>query len=59
MFLNRTIAPIVLGDEIIGYFSVIHVEGTDKELRKMITERAAAVMAVGLLKEKTELNTEH
>ncbi|MFB5195854.1 XylR N-terminal domain-containing protein [Neobacillus sp. KR4-4] len=59
MFLNRTIAPIVHGDEIMGYLSVIHNEGTDIELRKMITERAASVMAVDLLKEKTALNTEH
>ncbi|WP_026565605.1 XylR N-terminal domain-containing protein [Bacillus sp. UNC41MFS5] len=59
MFLERTIAPIVLGDEIMGYISVIHVEGTDSELRQMITERAAAVLAVDLLKEKTALNTEH
>jgi sugar diacid utilization regulator len=58
-YINRTIAPIVLGDEIMGYLSVIHVEGTDSELRQMITERAAAVMAVDLLKEKTALNTEH
>ncbi|SDP16765.1 Sugar diacid utilization regulator [Paenibacillus sp. yr247] len=58
-FRRRTAVPIILGEDVMGYLTVIHVEGTDKELRHMIVERAAAVMGVDLLKERTALDTEH
>lgn len=55
----RTIAPIVLGREVAGYLSVIHRPGVSDELRRMIAERAAAVMGLVLLNERTALETEH
>lgn len=58
--LPRTMAPIVLGDEVMGYVSVIHDYGSGSdELKSMITERAAAVMGLDLLKEQTALEIEH
>lgn len=57
--LSRTTAPIILGEELIGYLSVIHTNGTQEELRHMMTARAAAVMGLDLLKERIKLETEH
>lgn len=55
----RTTAPMILGDEVMGYLSVIHVDGdTNVELRRMIAERAAAAMELDLLRERTKLETE-
>lgn len=56
---ERSMAPIVLGDEVVGYLSILHSEGTNVELRRMITKRAAAVIGFDLLKEQTALETEH
>jgi len=58
-FLERTTAPIVLGEEIVGYLSVIHVAGVEKELRLMTTEGAALVIALDFSKELTARETEH
>lgn len=58
--LSRTIAPIIVGQEITGFLSVIHEgEEVNEELRKMIVERAALVMAFDALNEQTALETEH
>ncbi|MEB3103687.1 XylR N-terminal domain-containing protein [Ferviditalea candida] len=56
---ERSMAPIVLGEEVVGYLSILHSEGTNVELRRMITKRAAAVIGFDLLKEQTALETEH
>ena len=57
--LPRTTAPILLGKEFIGYISVIHIDGAHEELRQTITERAAAVIGLDLLKERIKIETEH
>ncbi|MCM3729537.1 XylR N-terminal domain-containing protein [Neobacillus cucumis] len=58
-FPKRTVVPIIVNDDVMGYLSVIHVDGTDQEMRRMITERAAQALAFDLLKEITALNTEN
>lgn len=58
-FFERTTGPIMLGEELIGYLSIIHVAGVEKELRQMIAERAVSVMALDFLKERTALETEY
>lgn len=57
--LPRTTAPIIIGGEVMGYLSVMHSDNSNEELRHMITERAATVIGIDLLKEKTKLETEH
>lgn len=58
-FFERTTGPIMLGEKLIGYLSIIHVAGVEKELRHMIAERAVSVMALDFLKERTALETEY
>ncbi|MBX5437253.1 MAG: XylR N-terminal domain-containing protein [Alicyclobacillaceae bacterium] len=56
---GRTTAPMVLGDEVIGYLSVIHTNSdVDSDLRRMVAERAAAVLSFDLLRERTQWETE-
>lgn len=55
----RLVAPIILGSGVMGYLSVIRQPGGDGEMVRMFIERAAAVMGLEMLKERTALETEH
>ena len=57
--LPRIVSPIIVGQEVMGFLSVVHSDDSDKELIKMIVERAASVLSFDALKEQTALETEH
>ncbi len=57
--LPRTVAPIIVGQEVVGFLSVIHSSHSDNEFEVMVIERAASVLSFVALKEQTALETEH
>lgn len=57
--LPRTVSPIIVGQEVMGFLSVVHTEDSNKELIEMIVERAASVLAFDALREQTALETEY
>jgi len=57
--LPRTVAPIIVGQEVLGFLSVIQADLSDNEFDMMVVERAAAVLSFVALKEQTALETEH
>ena len=57
--LPRTVSPIIVGQEVMGFLSVVHKDNSDKELIKMIVERATSVLAFDTLREQTALETEY
>lgn len=55
----RSVTPIILGSEVMGYLSIFPRRESNPDLLRMVTERAAAVMGLELVKERTAIETEH
>lgn len=55
----HTIAPIIIGEELLGYITVIHSNDRQSEFIRMVIERTAWVLAIDFLKERIKLETEH
>lgn len=57
--IHHTIVPILVGDELEGYLSVIHLNDEESEFFRMVADRTAGVIALDIAKEKIRLETEH
>ena len=55
---SRTIAPITTGEEVTGFLSIIHKDGSNEDLRRMIVERSALVIAFEAYKLQAVMDTE-
>ena len=56
---SHTIIPILIGDELEGYLSVVHPNNSESDFVRMVAGRAAGVIALDFSREKIKLETEN
>ncbi len=56
---SHTIIPILIGDELEGYLSVVHSNDSESDFVRMVAGRAAGVIALDFSREKIKLETEN
>ena len=57
--ISHTIIPILIGDELEGYLSVVHLNNSESEFVRMVAGRTAGVIALDFSREKIKLETEN
>lgn len=56
---GMVVAPIMTGEELLGYVTMSMVDGLTPDLTRMVVERTAIACALELLKERTAMEVEH
>lgn len=58
---SRIIAPVILGNDLMGYFTIIIPDSENKyqDILVMLAEKTASIIGIDLLKERTALQVEH